>query len=79
MAPKVLTSSIVICSFHVSRLLIHLCTCIPVSIRFRYQRSDICADSHMIYILRMAVLNRIRGWFYYVLRLQFPILVIKYA
>ena len=41
---------------------------IRVRIRFRYQRFDICVDLHMIYndMLRMAVLDRFRGWFYYV-------------
>ena len=46
------------------------CTCIRVRILFRYKRCDICVDLHMIsdnYMLRMAVLHRIRGWFYYVL------------
>ena len=43
-------------------------TCIRVRIRFRYQRCDICVDLHVIYMLRMAVLNRIRGWFYYVFK-----------
>ena len=37
-------------------------------IHFRYQRCDICVDLHMLYnyMLRMAVLDRVRGWFYYV-------------
>ena len=57
-----------LCSFQGSCLLINLGTCIRVRIRFRYQRCDICVDLHMIYMLRMAVLNRTGGWFYYVLK-----------
>ena len=54
-----------LCSFQVSCLLIHLGTCIQVRIRFRYQRCDIRVDLLVIYMLRMSVLDRIRGWFYY--------------
>ena len=57
-----------LCSFQVSCFLIHLGTCIGVRIRFKYQRCDICVGLHVIYMLRMAVLNRIRGWFYYVFK-----------
>ena len=51
-----------LCSFQVSCLLI-LGTYFRVRIRFRYQTCDICVDLHVIYMLRMTVLNRIRGWF----------------
>ena len=53
------------CNFHFP-----CCTRIRVRIRFRYQRCDICVDLHMIYnyMLRMAVLDRIRGWFYVFIR-----------
>ena len=39
-----------------------------VRIHFRSERCDICVDLYMIYnyMLRMALLDRIRGWFYYV-------------
>ena len=35
---------------------------------FRCERCDICVDLYMIYnyLSRMALLDRIRGWFYYV-------------
>ena len=60
------------CNFHVPCPEFHVYfssfTCIRVRIRFRYKRCDICVDLHMIYnyMLRIAVLGRIRGWFYYV-------------
>ena len=72
MAQKVLTWSNSqinsLCSFQVSCLLIHLGTCIRVRIRVRYQRCDICVDLHVIYMLRKAVLDRIRRCFYYVFK-----------
>ena len=69
MAKKVLTwFNSQICGFQVSCLLVHLGTSIRVRIRFRYQRCDICVDLHVIYMLTMAVLNRIHGWFYYVFK-----------
>ena len=39
-----------------------------VRIHIRCERRDICVDLYMIYnyMLRMALLDRIRGWFYYV-------------
>ena len=39
-----------------------------VRIHFRCEKCDICVDLYMIYnnMLRMALLDRIRGWFYYV-------------
>ena len=66
MAQKVLTWSNSLRGFQVSCLLIHVGTCIRVRIRFRYQGYDICVDLHVIYMLRIAFLDRIRGWFYYV-------------
>ena len=56
------------CNFHVPRLFFSSCTCIRVRIRFRNKRCDICVDLHMSYnyMLRMAVLDRICGWFYFV-------------
>ena len=39
-----------------------------VRIHFRCERCGICVDLYMIYnyMLRMALLDRINGWFYYV-------------
>ena len=63
MAQKVLTwSNSQINSFQVSCLLVHLEARIRV---FRYQRCDICVDLHVTYVLKMAVLNIIRGWFFF--------------
>ena len=70
MAQKVLTWSnsqlTSRCSFHVPCLFFVLY--MYSRIRFRYQRCDIYVNLHMIYkyMLRMAVLDRICGWFYYV-------------
>ena len=54
--------------FSRSMFIFRLAHVIRVRIRFRHQRCDICVDLHMIYnyMLRMAVLDRFRGWFYYV-------------
>ena len=55
------------CNFHF-RVYFSCCASIRVRISFGYQRRNICVDFHMIYnyMLRMAVLDRIRGWYYYV-------------
>ena len=54
--------------FSRSMFIFRLVHVIRVRIRFRYQRCDICVDLHMSYnyMSRRAVIDRIRGWFYYV-------------
>ena len=50
------------CNFHVPCLFFVSYMC-SVRIHFRCERCDICVDLHMInnYMLRMALLDRIRG------------------
>ena len=51
-----------LCSFHVSCSSIHL----EHVFESKFASGIKDADLHVIYVLRIAVLNRIRGWFYYV-------------
>ena len=56
------------CNFHVPCCLFFVLYMYSVRIHFRCERCGICVDLYMIYnyMLRMALLDRIRGWFYYV-------------
>ena len=62
LGPIVKLSSL--CSFHVACSLIHFEHVFGSELASGIKEVKICVDLHVICMLRTAVRNRIRGWFY---------------